>query len=233
VRAGETKLKSWVIGLGTAWIASGLWVIAPAAAQSYKVEKANDSPPAELSAAVRGTLSSDALKVTGPNGPLCEVWLRKSVPAAAPTQEMDVTFRQIAEGTLAGAIRFPGDVKDFRRQTIHAGVYTLRYALIPVDGNHLGVSEQRDFLLIGPAAADADPALLTRDQTLDLSRKATGSNHPSVWSLGPVAADGSSLPAVTHDEADDTWMLEFQLALEGGGGPVPMALIVAGHAPDI
>src|SRR5207245_489014 len=51
------------------------------AAQGYKAEKINAPPPQELSAAVRETLSGDALRVMGPNGPLCEIWLRKVVAA--------------------------------------------------------------------------------------------------------------------------------------------------------
>jgi hypothetical protein len=114
------------------------------AAQSYSVARAGAPPPTELSAAVRDTLSSEVLKVSGPKGLLCEVWLRKSLPtAAAPSQEADVKLTRIAEGTLIGAIRLAGDTGDFRQQTIPAGVYTLRYALIPVDGDHLGSATSR------------------------------------------------------------------------------------------
>src|SRR2546428_13646913 len=47
------------------------------AAQGYKAEKINASPPQELSAAVRETLSGDALPVIGPNGPLVGIWVGK------------------------------------------------------------------------------------------------------------------------------------------------------------
>jgi hypothetical protein len=57
--------------------------VVPASAQSYKTEKVTLAAPQELSAAVRDTLSGDALRVTGPNGVLCEVWIRKTIPTAA------------------------------------------------------------------------------------------------------------------------------------------------------
>jgi hypothetical protein len=146
-------------------------------------------------------------------------------------KDLGITFGQIAEGTLVGAIRFSAPIKDYRNQAIPAGVYTLRYALIPVDGNHLGIAAQRDFLLLGPAAKDSDSATLTRDQTLDLSREASGTGHPSVWSLGPPDAGAGALPAVAHQQGIDTWALAFNLSVPGGA--VPMALVIVGHAPDI
>ena len=215
-------------------------VAAAAQTPAYKVEKSSAPPPTELSAAVRDALAPDVLRVTnvppvlGGNlpEPLCEIWLRKFVPAAAsPVKDLGITFGQIAEGTLVGAIRFSAPIKDYRNQAIPAGVYTLRYALIPVDGNHLGIAAQRDFLLLGPAAKDSDPATLTRDQTLDLSREASGTGHPSVWSLGPPDAGAGTLPAVAHQQGNDTWALAFNLSV--AGGPVPMALVIVGHAPDI
>ena len=201
----------------------------PAFAQGYKVEKETLAAPQEISAAVRDSLSSDALQVTGPNGLLCEVWVRKAVPAAAtPTQDKEIAFGQIAEGTLLGVIRFPSGAVDYRGTGIKPGVYTLRYALIPEDGNHLGAAPpQRDFLLLGPAASDTNPATVTRDQTLDLSRAVTGMRHPTVWSLSPSAA--SALPAMTHQDDPDCWLLNFPITFEGGK-TVPAALVVHGQA---
>jgi len=132
---------------------------ASASAQSYKVEKVAEPAPPELSAGVRAVLAGEALRVTGPGGALCEVWLRKAVPKkSAAAQGLGVTFGQLDEGTMIGAIRFPAEVKDYRRQRVKPGIYTLRYALLPTDGNHMGVAPQRDFLLASPAALDQDPA---------------------------------------------------------------------------
>jgi hypothetical protein len=200
-----------------------------AAAQAYKVEKVAAAPPQELSAAVRDALAGEALRVTGPNGVLCEIWLRKSVPArAAASQALGVTFPQLDEGTLVGVLRLPAEVKDYRRQRIKPGVYTLRYALNPADGNHMGVAPQRDSLLASPAAADQNPATVSRDDALKLSRQSTRTNHPSVWSLGPPQLDAASLPAITHQEEADLWVLSF--SVPGDGGALPMGLVVVGSA---
>jgi hypothetical protein len=205
--------------------------VSTAAAQSYKVEKAALAPPQELSPAVRDALGGEALRVTGPNGVLCEVWLRKAVPTkASATQALGVTFGQLDEGTMVGAIRIPAEVRDYRRQRIKPGVYTLRYALVPADANHMGVSPQRDFLLASPAAADQDPATVSREDTLKLSRQTLRTNHPSVWSLGPSQSDAASLPAITHQEDGDLWVLSF--SVPGSGGALGMGLVVVGSAPE-
>ena len=87
-------------------------------------------------------------------------------------------FGQIAEGTLVGVINFPANTSDFRGQGIKAGFYTLRYALILQDGNHLGVSPARDFFLICPAADDKDPnAAMKMEDLLKLSRAAAGAGE--------------------------------------------------------
>jgi hypothetical protein len=222
------KLKNrFFLPITAACIVIGYSAI-PASAQNYKVEKLTLPAPQELSADVRDSLSGDVLRVTGPNGVLCEVWVRKAVPTTAnPTQDKEIAFGQIAEGTLIGAIRFPSSAVDYRGTGIKSGVYTLRYALIPEDGNHLGAAPpQRDFLLLGPAAGDTSPATVTRDQTLDLSRAVTGMRHPTVWSLSPSA--GGALPAMTHQDDPDCWMLNFLLTFEGGK-TVPAALVVHGQ----
>lgn len=202
-----------------------------ASAQGYKAEALNEAPPKELAAPIQAALSQTGIRVTGPSGPVCDLWLGKAVPGKANApQALGVVFPQLAQGTLVGAIRLPNSTKDYRKQLIKAGVYTLRYALSPENGNHMGVAPQRDFVLASPATADQDAATLTIDQTIALSRKATGSNHPSVWSLAPPEDHPKSLPSVFHLDDGDLWLVEFSVPL--AGSPVPMALVVAGSAPE-
>ena len=46
-----------------------------------------------------------------------------------------------------------------------------------------------------------------------------------------TAAQAGTLPAVAHQQGNDTWALLFNLSVTGG--TVPMALVIVGHAPDI
>ncbi|MFQ5928023.1 MAG: hypothetical protein ACE5MH_11395, partial [Terriglobia bacterium] len=150
-----------------------------AAAQTYKVETFSAPPPSQLAPALRATLASEAIRVVGPEGPFCELWLRKAVPAkATATPELGILYGQLADGSLVGAIRFLSKVKDYRNQQVKPGVYTLRYVVHPVDGNHMGVAPQRDFLLLAPAAADAKPAPPSPLELLARSRETSGTGHP-------------------------------------------------------
>ncbi len=216
------------------FLAVCLFPARPATAQGYKAETLNEAPPSDLAAPVRNALSTSGIRVTGPRGTLCDLWLGKAVPGQANApQSLGVVFPQFAQGTLIGAIRLPNSVKDYRKQEVKPGVYTLRYALLPENGNHMGVAPQRDFVLASPASADQDPATISIDQTLALSRKATGSNHPSVWSLAPAEDHPKSLPSVFHLDDGDLWLVEFPLSMQGAtGSPLSMALVVVGSAPE-
>jgi hypothetical protein len=200
-----------------------------AAAQDYKAAASTVPVPPEISAAVRALLSPASISVTGPSGPLCEIWLRASIPAAAqPATGLGVTYGQLVDGAIVGAIHFDAAVKDFRSQAVQPGTYVLRYALQPVDGNHQGVSDYRDFLLLTPAATDINAANLADNDLYVLSRKASGAGHPSVWSLVPANGAPASLPGIAHDTSSDFWVLYMKAAV--GTSPTTLGLVIVGHA---
>lgn len=206
------------------------------AAGSYKLEAFNSAPPAELAAAVRDTLSPDAVRVVGPQGPLLEIWWRKTLPAQAnPAQGLGIAYGQLAEGTLVGAMRIIAPTADYRNQQTRPGVYTMRYALIPDDGNHYYVAPNRDFVLLAPAASDPDPMTISIKDLIILSRKASGTGHASVWSLPQADSPPASMPSLVHVEDGDLWVLSFRAQLEPPGGtpsPLMMEMVVVGHTPE-
>ena len=199
---------------------------------AFKIASETIPPPQELPGPVREAISPNAMVVINAKGAYCEVWLRKSVPTVeAPDKSIGVMFGQIKPGTLVGAIKFESRAEDYRSQPIQPGVYSLRYMLQPVDGNHQGVSPDRDFLLLVPASLDQTPADLPTDALLELSRKAAGTGHPSVWNLVPPPDNPAPprLPAMIHQSEGDLWILCFKAPLDV---PVAMSLVVAGHAPE-
>ncbi len=236
--AGSTTLsfRRLLRTLAHSVLLAALFAATSAAAQTYKVETENAPAPQELAAPVRDSLASQALRVSGPQGAMCEIWLRKAVPViATPSRELGVAYGQLGDGTLVGAIRFAAAAKDYRQQEIKPGVYTLRYALQPVDGNHQGVSPYRDYLLLAPAAADASVAPLSDKDMYAMSRKASGAGHPSVWSL--VSADSAppALPGIAHLTDGDLWVLYFRAPVpsaDDAASPTTMGLVIVGHAPE-
>ena len=203
-----------------------------AAGQEYTVETFAAPAPEELAPAVRESLSHHAVRVLGPKGPFCDIWLRDPVPVkAGAAMQLGIAYNQLRQGSLVGAIRFHGEVTGYRKQRVQPGVYTLRYALHPVDGNHMGVAPQRDFLLLAPADDDRSTEALPFDEVVALSRKATGTRHPSVWSLVEPEDDPDSLTALIHWEEENLWILYLK-AQAGETSTLLLALVIVGYAPE-
>ncbi len=184
---------------------------------------------AAVSDAVKKSVEPKGYHVTLDDGSALDLWLRDKAPAQAKKDVPGALYPQIAESTLVGVISFPQATTDYRGQAVKAGIYTLRYELIPEDGNHLGVAENRDFLLLIPAAADSDPAAVMKfDELVTLSRQVTGSQHPAPISM--VQATGGSAAAVSKDDADH-WVFSAGLKLASGEN-LPLAFVVKGTAPQ-
>lgn len=195
-------------------------------ADNYKVETIGALNEAKVSEAVRNAVGDKGLRVVDEKGKaVCEIWFAKSI-TTTKNEVAGASFGQIPEGTFAGVINFPSNASDYRGQGIKAGYYTLRYALILQDGNHLGVSPARDFFLISSIADDKDPnKQLTLEELLKLSRAASGSSHPSPWSLVPATAD-KDLPKVVTNEHEHV-ILEAKLPTKSGA--LAIGLIVVGR----
>jgi hypothetical protein len=202
----------------------------PAPAHDYKLHIVTMPPPPELAAPVRDSLSPSTLHISEVNDPYCDIWLRSSVPVADQIDKSaGIVFAEIPQGTLLGAIKFTPAATDYHNQQVQPGVYTLRYLLIPVDGNHQGKAPNRDFVVLVPAVLDLTPALMAPQDLLELSRKASSTGHPSVWSLVPPASNPPrNLPVLAHSEQGDLWVVYFAAPFTAAAA---MGLVVAGHAP--
>ncbi len=181
----------------------------------YKLEPAGPPPPGVPANA----LQQDGVKISGPSGEWCDVWFIAKAPAAANNGEQNVSFTDIAQGTLLGVIRFPNAAKDRRGQAIKPGVYTMRLSFYPPDGAHQGVAPSRDFVLLAPIADDTDAAATPDFQKLvAMSKKVSGTPHPAVLNVWKPDNAG---PATLKQEGDD-WVLYSTM------GDKPVALIVVG-----
>jgi hypothetical protein len=189
-----------------------------AASAQYKSESAG-APPSEVAAPVAQVLQKDGIKVTNNGKPYCEIWFRAQKPSSTASKEEGATMTGIPQGALLGVIRFDTQGQDRRGQSIKPGVYTLRYALIPINGDHQGAAPQRDFLVLSPAANDKDVnATPAFDALMDMSRKASGTPHPAVLSFWKADSDSPGL----SKQGENDWVLQTKM------GDTPVAVIVAG-----
>jgi hypothetical protein len=190
-------------------------------AQGYKVEPLTSAAPG-LPAAYASVVESQGYRVSGPSGVWCEVWIAKSVPSGGKPSDAAITFG-IPQGAFVGILRFPGKGADRRGQVIPAGVYTMRYSDFPADGAHQGAAPQRDFALLTPIAADADPAAKPDFATLvQWSIKASGTNHPAVMGMESPPS-GAAMGSVTK-EGENDWTLTVK------SGDVTFSIILVGKA---
>jgi hypothetical protein len=206
-------------------------VCGSALAADYRVETVKDAaPPEGVSAEIAAQLAPTAYKVMTGNRTVCEIWLAKQWDVSADFAPSATVLYPLKPGTLAGAIRLARKGHDFRDQEIPAGAYTLRYANQPVDGNHVGTFDTRDFLLMVPASADTSPDPIAEMDLFTASAGSAESTHPAIMPL-VKAAEGDELPAMRHLEENDWWTLKFA-GNDKSGGKVVLELIVAGVAAE-
>jgi len=197
-------------------------------ADGGKVEAIGAFAGTAASESIKKALDPKGYRITLPGGSvLCEIWLRNGM-TTGKNDAQGAAYTSLIDSALIAVITFPQQATDFRKQAIKPGTYTLRYAVHPQDGNHLGISPIRDFLLLVPIALDQDPTTKYKFEELTaLSKKASGTNHPCVMSL--VSAEGiSNWPSVVEDEYAH---LVFAAKLKTeAGGELPIAFVVKGVA---
>jgi hypothetical protein len=192
---------------------------------AYKTEPAGPLDSPEVPKGLEAKLQPQGARLLGDKGAaVTEVWLLNSAAAGGSSGGSDAVYPSLGVGTLVGVIHFPVQGSDFRGQSIKPGYYTMRYARMPQDGNHMGVNPYPDFVLLSPAAADTDiDKSLKFEDLVKLSKQASGTGHPAVMSLVPVS-QGAGFPSLVQDN-QGRWVLQTKL-----GGQVPIALVVVGQA---
>lgn len=177
------------------------------------------APPSEVSA-LASALQKEGLKLSKSDGSaIAEVWFVAQEPKGGSAEDA-ASLPTFPQGALIGVVRFASKSSDRRGQTIQPGVYTLRYSRYPVNGDHMGVAPQRDFLLMSPAATDTDAAAQPKFEDLvNMSKKAAGTPHPAVWSCWKD--DDGAKPGLEEGP-------ENEVVLHTTVGSVKLAIIVAG-----
>jgi len=161
---------------------------APAAEPNFTARYEKLDPPAAVAGPVRKLLADQALVVHGDNDePVMRVWFRAEIPAQATAEQVKngLTYREIPEGTVVGAIEFPRTFTDFRKQEIPAGAYTLRFAVQPDIGDHTGTAPHTEFCLMSHAEKDTSAEPLSVKKLIELSSEVNDGKHPAVLLLFP------------------------------------------------
>lgn len=211
--------------------------VAAAGEGKYSIKPGDAGPPTELSAAVRKVLDAKAVQVRDAQGKaVAEVWLRKEVPADVTPEQIKngLTYRELSQTELLGAVKFHQDWQDYRKQKVKAGVYTLRLGYQPADGDHAGTSMYQEFAVVADAAKDTKPDVMEPKALVELSMKSIGTAHPGVFMLfpNPKPAAEPKLEA----KASDHWVLFARRDLSVKGkkseGGIGLGITLVGHGNE-
>lgn len=200
-----------------------------ALADGGKLESTGAFTDAAASDSLKKALEEKGNKIVLSDGsPHCEIWFRKGVPTAAKKDISGAFYTEITDSAVIAVINFPKAFSDFRGQEVKAGAYTLRYALHPTDGNHMGISPYRDFLLLSPVAIDQNVDTTYKfEELVKMSAKSLGGNHPAMMSL--VLAEGAGDAAKLTENEHGHLVLTAKLKTSTGG-ELAMAFVVKGQA---
>ena len=193
-----------------------------------KVEKV--APPEALAEPVRKLLDEQALVVRDGEAELMTVWFRTAIPAKATAEQIanGLSYREIVEGTLVGAIRFPEKFTDFRKQEIPAGVYTLRFAVQPDIGDHTGVSPHPEFCLMSAADTDKKADDVAPKKLIEMSSLVNEGRHPAVLLLWPNNGKDAGVKVISKGDGVHVATTHRPLATDAGAATLGFAITVAG-----
>ena len=200
------------------------------AAQEYKVESLKQAPPSSICPGDRRGPEPPGLSSRRrPGQAVRRALASEDGPATAKPAgpKGAIQFPFLQESELLGVIQLAGEGHDYRDQTIAKGIYTMRYGLQPVNGDHLGVSPFRDYSLLLPAAKDKrwrSCPQAARDPERRV-RRVEPSGRP-FHAGGPGAGDQAE-PSMVHDEEKNTWGVVVPLSLSVKGESTPMTLPVS------
>jgi hypothetical protein len=215
-------------------VLAALLAVAPAwSAAKYSIKTVKAEPPKELKEPIRKLLGDESVQLLDAKGtPLCQVWFRKEVPATATDEQLKngVTYRELKETTLLGAIQYLKPATDYRKQKVKPGVYTLRLGFQPMDGDHMGVSMFQDFCLLVAANLDTKPDPTEPKPLQELSAKTVHTAHPAVLMLFPNGKPQAK-PQLAA-KPNNHWVLNAREEVSAGGkkGALGIGLTLIGAA---
>ena len=185
--ARQRFLCRWLIWGALFCVVTAVFAAAP------QVERIGALTVPGASDALKQAVEDKGYRITLDGGWTAEFWFAKQLKSAAKNVP-GALYSELTNAEFVGVVNLPKGMADFRGQAIPAGVYTLRYQLLPQDGNHMGVAPNPDFLLAIPLASDPNPEQgYLYKKLVALSAKATGTNHPAVIALDTPGDPGSAV----------------------------------------
>ena len=217
--ARQRFLCRWLIWGAVFCVVTAVFAAAP------QVERIGALTVPGASAALKQAVEDKGYRITLDGGWTAEFWFAKQLKTAAKNVP-GALYSELTNAEFVGVVNLPKGMADFRGQAIPAGVYTLRYQLLPQDGNHMGVAPNPDFLLAIPLASDPNPEQgYLYKKLVTLSAKTTGTNHPAV-----IALDTAGDPSSVAGDAQGVMVFTVTVPSSGESATEKLGIVVKGAA---
>jgi hypothetical protein len=184
--------------------------------------------PDGIAPPVKEQLQNEAMVVTRGTARI-EFWWVRGLASKLPSASVPA-WSEVPDGALLGVMRTMEPLPDIRGVPIAPGVYTLRFALQPQNGDHLGASPYREFIVVGPAAADADPNPVGYEAAVKLGTKTQGRSHPATLSIDPPSSTEAAGSVITTEDGHSA--IAIAVPFTSGGtqaGSLTFGLILVGR----
>src|SRR5207244_10886537 len=112
-------LASFILPLALiSWVSAG--------GGKYTIKVGDNPAPKEVAEGINKLLETSSVQLSDPGGKaVCEIWFRRQIPADATPEQIKngLTYREVKQTELVGAIRFDQPWSDYRKQKVKAGLY--------------------------------------------------------------------------------------------------------------
>ena len=203
------------------------------AESDFSVTVEDKEVPKEIDDVVKADLEPKVHLIAGEGDPFFEFWFAKSIEIGSIKEATKDSLESMDEITLLGVLVVHDNEEryDFREDPIDPGVYVMRMALQPKDGNHMGTSPYDTFALLIPQDRDAEArAVEYAEDAVDIASEHTIAEHPPILSLQPRDEADGEFPRITHDEEHEWHFLTILLPAtsEGEKTELPLNLVFEG-----
>jgi len=147
------------------------------------------------------------------------------MPLQSKPASTDKGLDALKQASLLGVVSVGKATRDYRDDPLPSGVYTMRFALQPQDGNHLGTAEYLYFAVLTPAKLDAKLDGITDYKALvKASSKETSTDHPMVLSLRPATSEEGESPKL-NEPAPEHKSVRVKIPAKGPGADEKTSLV--------